>query len=362
MDTHFRGPVGSLNDGAAITNRAFHLVAADATEEQTLECLILASESDPVFVQIDGFVDTVFNGTGTDTLTVGNETTADAYVASGVIVPSTLGFQSGETVMLTTQEKLTVTLGPSVGVKATGTLTSDATAPSDGTAATGTFTPPTTGTATCVINGVSFLATFNASATQTVTDLKALIAANAPTTALVQTGGTTTLTLTAKTVYASGNAITTTSNEANGASFAAATLTGGDDPDSVVIGDTTYYAKTALTASPTTLPNEVLIGGTAAAFLDNLKLAINAGAGIGTNYSTGTTANESVIATTNTDTTQVVEAIVAGVEGNDITFTEDSTHLSVGAGMAGGVSPASEGSMYLLVKVYGVGRGVGLNS
>jgi hypothetical protein len=34
----------------------------------------------------------------------------------------------------------------------------------------------------------------------------------------------------------------------------------------------------------------------------------------------------------------------------------------VGAGMAGGVSPASEGSMYLLVKVYGVGRGVGLNS
>lgn len=112
--------------------------------------------------------------------------------------------------MLTSNQKLTATLGPAAAV-----------------AATGVFTPPTSATATCVINGTSFLATFNTSAAQTVTDLKALIAADSTITALVITGGTTTLTLTARTPGAAGNAITTTSNEANGAGFAAATLTGG---------------------------------------------------------------------------------------------------------------------------------------
>lgn len=77
--------------------------------------------------------------------------------------------------------------------------------------------------------------------------------------------------------------------------------------------------------------NQVLIGASAAAALDNLKSAINASAGAGTTYSTGTTAHPNVEATTNTDTTQLVEALNPGTAGNEVATTEASTHLSWGA-------------------------------
>ena len=96
------------------------------------------------------------------------------------------------------------------------------------TYATSTFTPPTTATATCVINAVSFTATFSVNADTTVNNLITLIQANVPTNALV----TVTLVahkmlVTAKALGTGGNGITTTSNAANGASFSAATTTGG---------------------------------------------------------------------------------------------------------------------------------------
>ena len=110
------------------------------------------------------------------------------------------------------------------------------------------------------------------------------------------------------------------------------------DADTVTIGETVYTFKTALSAGPA-VAYEVLIGASAAAALDNLKLAINAGAGVGTNYSTGTAAHPSVVATTNTDTTQVVEALTAGRSANAIATTEESTHLSWGAAtLTGGVT------------------------
>lgn len=103
--------------------------------------------------------------------------------------------------------------------------------------------------------------------------------------------------------------------------------------DTVTIGGYVYTFKTTLTGAKW----EVLIGASAAEALDNLKSAINATAGAGTTYGTGTPAHPSVTATTNTNTTQVVEARNAGTEANAIATTETSSHLSWGAGtLAGG--------------------------
>jgi hypothetical protein len=90
-----------------------------------------------------------------------------------------------------------------------------------------------------------------------------------------------------------------------------------------------------------TVPNEIVIGGSAAVTLDNIKAAVNAEAGIGTTYSLGTTANEEFEATTNGATTQVFQARTGGVAGNSLTATEDATHLSFGSVAGGGGTVAS---------------------
>jgi hypothetical protein len=82
--------------------------------------------------------------------------------------------------------------------------------------------------------------------------------------------------------------------------------------------------------------NEILIGASAAATLDNIMGAVNGTTGEGTVYGTGTTANATVEATTNTNTTQLFEARTAGSAGNAIVFTENATHLSVGGAGTGG--------------------------
>lgn len=124
------------------------------------------------------------------------------------------------------------------------------------------------------------------------------------------------------------------------------------DGDTVAIGDRTYVFKTAL-SSPA-VPNEVLIGASAAIALDNLKLAINGGStayptaadasGAGTTWSTGTVRHEKVIATTNTNTTQVVEYYYPGVEGNKLSVGGKlGATLSWGAAnLAGGVDPVQD--------------------
>lgn len=125
--------------------------------------------------------------------------------------------------------------------------------------------------------------------------------------------------------------------------FATVTLTSDAtapaDGDIVQIGGQAYTYRTALTTVPTTIPNEVLIGVSAAVALDNLQSAVNGSAGSGTTYSTGTSTNTQVQATTNTNTTQLFQALVLGTYGNSITCTETSGHLSFGAtSMSGGVA------------------------
>jgi len=104
------------------------------------------------------------------------------------------------------------------------------------------------------------------------------------------------------------------------------------DGETVVVGSKTYTFVDELSEDTgDAVAYEVLVGASAAASLDNLKAAINGSAGEGTTYSTGTEAHPDVVATTNTDTTQVVEAKLPGTAGNAIASTETSAHLSWGA-------------------------------
>jgi hypothetical protein len=109
--------------------------------------------------------------------------------------------------------------------------------------------------------------------------------------------------------------------------------------ETVTAGDVTYTIVTTL-SSPA-VRNEVLRGANAAATIDNLKAAINGDAGAGTTYSLGTVANPQVVATTNTDTTQVVEAYTVGTAGNTIITTETCANAAWGAAtLAGGAEPS----------------------
>lgn len=94
--------------------------------------------------------------------------------------------------------------------------------------------------------------------------------------------------------------------------------------DTVTIGGITYK----FVASPTD-PYDVDIGADAATTLDNLKAAINDSGTEGTTYGTGTEQNPYVNATTNTNTTQLLELRSATDSGQSVTVSEASTHLSL---------------------------------
>lgn len=105
--------------------------------------------------------------------------------------------------------------------------------------------------------------------------------------------------------------------------------------ETVTIGNRTYTFVTTLTY----LADQVLIGASAAASLDNLKAAINNDAGEGTTYSNGTAPHSQVTATTNTDTAQTVEALSVGTYANAFVTTETCDNVAFGGGtMSGGVN------------------------
>jgi hypothetical protein len=117
------------------------------------------------------------------------------------------------------------------------------------------------------------------------------------------------------------------------------------DGDTVTIRGVTYTFRTTL-SSPSQR-YEVLIGVSAAVSLDNLKLAINGGgtnyptaadaSGMGTTWSTETVRHPYVNATTNTNTTQLVEANEFGTEANQFAITSTSTNNVWGAAKMGTV-------------------------
>lgn len=94
--------------------------------------------------------------------------------------------------------------------------------------------------------------------------------------------------------------------------------------ETVTIGSKTYTWR----ASVGTTANEVLIGGTAAASLLNLKAAVNLEGGAV--YGSNTTINADATALTPTATQLRFAAKVAGTSGNSIASTEVMTNGSFG--------------------------------
>lgn len=150
------------------------------------------------------------------------------------------------------------------------------------------------------------------------------------------------------------NAVATTENMANTA-FADTTLGGGTGNSDAgiattaaqfVINGRTYTAVIELseTLGAAAVADQVLWVTSEAVFLDNIKKAINASGIAGTDYSTGTVINADVVATTNTNTTQVIVSKKIGTIGNAITTTENmanyawtGTTLASGTGATGRV-------------------------
>lgn len=108
----------------------------------------------------------------------------------------------------------------------------------------------------------------------------------------------------------------------------------GADTQTVTIGATTYTFNTVLTDTA----NNVLIGADVTAMAANLVAAINAAAGAGTLYGTGTVANASVTATSLAGVVTVT-ARTPGTAGNAIVIGETLTN----GAWAGGATTLSGG-------------------
>lgn len=149
----------------------------------------------------------------------------------------------------------------------------------------------------------------------------------------------------------SGNDATLNTNtfataiDSNAAVAATGTLTLTGQP---VAAQTVTIGSTVYTFRATTVPAafDVLIGATASDSLDNLISAINASAGAGTTYGTGTTGHPTVGAAAGAGDTMTLTADTAGEAGNAIATTETLTNGSFGAATLTGGAEANvwEGS------------------
>ena len=111
--------------------------------------------------------------------------------------------------------------------------------------------------------------------------------------------------------------------------------------EAVVVGGVTYTFVAALA-----LPNDVLIGGTAAVTLAHLVAAITAGAGVGSVYGTGTVVNPvvtAVSALTGPPATMIATAILPGTAAN----TSPTTTTVVNGSWTGGTLSGGDASGYL---------------
>ena len=128
--------------------------------------------------------------------------------------------------------------------------------------------------------------------------------------------------------------LTATNVQASGVLTLAANIA---NTETVTIGSTTYTFQTTLTDSA----NNVLIGASASATIDNLIAAVTAGAGAGTTYGTGTVANSLATAAAGAGDTMDVTAVRSGTLGNSVATTETSANASfANATLTGGVNGA----------------------
>jgi len=107
--------------------------------------------------------------------------------------------------------------------------------------------------------------------------------------------------------------------------------------ETVTIAGRTYTFKATPNAA-----NEVKVGASAEATIDNLVAAITGGAGAGTNYGTGTTVHATVTAMKASASTMTVTALAGGTAGNALGTTEAMTNGSFGAAtLASGADPSA---------------------
>jgi hypothetical protein len=152
----------------------------------------------------------------------------------------------------------------------------------------------------------------------------------------------TTFVVVARTIGTGGNSIATTSTATN-FTFGDTTMAGGVATTSatITVNTTVYTAVKVLseTYGLTAAANQVKWTTSEAVFLDNLKLAINGTGTAGTHYGTGTVAHTTVIATANTDTTQVVYARTIGTAANSYPSTATMSNYAWGnTTLLGGVA------------------------
>lgn len=254
-----------------------------------------------------------------------NGTTYTETLGTGTLTSDATNNSDGETV---TVGNRTYTWKTTLSeVKATSDLTSDATAFADGE--------------TVNINGLQY--TFKTTLSSPAQAFEVLVGVSAAVSldnlkiAINATGGT------EGTEYSVGTyahpLVTATTNTNTVQTIAARQF--GTAPNAYTTGETCAHAAwtgTTLSGGVANVLDEVLIGVDAATSLDNLKLAINNSATEGTQYSTGTKAHQQVTATTNTDTTQVVQARNSAFDNASIATTEAGAHTSWGAStLASGV-------------------------
>lgn len=112
------------------------------------------------------------------------------------------------------------------------------------------------------------------------------------------------------------------------------------NPDTITIGDTTYLFVVAAASNP----NEIRIGASIAATLQNIVYAVNASGGTeGDEWGTGTVANEDVSAAlSNSGNEVILTAKTSGTSGNLIELsTNDSTLIKLDP-FTGGSAPGTQ--------------------
>jgi hypothetical protein len=108
------------------------------------------------------------------------------------------------------------------------------------------------------------------------------------------------------------------------------------DGDTVIMGNTTYTFKTALT--PTA--GQVLIDDTTEHSMDNLIAAVSGGAGEGTKYATGTLSQGAVVVTKANADSMLVTYGTFSFLGNQYDTAGTATHATWGAAtLTGGIDP-----------------------
>lgn len=154
--------------------------------------------------------------------------------------------------------------------------------------------------------------------------------------------------------YGTANNTLATTEAAVTLSWADTTLGGGTgtsvagvataDATFTIAGESYYFTTNlseTILGSSASVANEILWVTNDATALDNMKHAINGTGTEGTDYSTGTNANTNVTATTNADTTQVIQAKIFGTLGNEITTTETIANTAwTGSTLSGGTDAA----------------------